>query len=273
MIRISSYNLVLLEKKIALFSNGHFLRGIIAAALRGGSYRRHYEYPWISNNLAIKATDKILDIGCGNNALSLFLASNGVKITAVDIVEEKAKKYIIIAEKMGLKKAMINGSLRIDSLDARKLPYSSEYFDKVLAISCLEHFRGDGDTQCIKEMSRVLKPGGCIGITVPFSVKFYKEESNYYVPYYEKRYDLATLNKRLILPSGLDLVKIAYAAEKRFKFHRFFYTKGKGFQYALGNFMPLFSKIFYGNTIHAEEADIACIILRKGIVANKARAS
>jgi len=273
MIRISSYDLILLEKKIALFSNGHFLRGIIAAALRGGSYRRHYEYPWISNNLGIKATDKILDIGCGNNALALFLASKGVKITAVDIKEDKVKKYILIAKKMGLKKAMIDGSLRIDGLDARKLPYSTDYFDRVLAISSLEHFRGDGDTQCIKEMSRVLKPGGCIGITVPFSVQFHEEESTYYVPYYEKRYDLAMLNKRLILPSGIDLVKIAYAGEKIFKFHRFFYSKGKRFQYALGNFIPLFSKIFYGNAKHAEEADIACIILRKGIVVNKARAS
>lgn len=45
--------------------------------------------------------------------------------------------------------------------DARNLHlYSDNYFDRVSAISTLEHIPNDGDSIAIKEMSRVLKPGG-----------------------------------------------------------------------------------------------------------------
>jgi len=263
MIKASIFDLILFEKKKAFYSNKHFLKGLIAAILRGVGYRKNFEYPWVLNNLQIKEKDKILDIGCGNSPLSLFLASKGVEITAVDIREDVIEKYINIAQSIGLKKAMMKGTLTIKALDARKLPYPDEYFDKIYAISSLEHFREKGDIECIKEMSRVLKPAGYIGITVPFSKRFFEKESTYYVPYYEKRYDFAMLNERIIIPSALDVVKIDYANEKIFKFHRFFYTKGKWFRYSLGNFIPFFSKIFYGNIKLNEDADIACIILRK----------
>lgn len=70
--------------------------------------------------------------------------------------------------------------------DIRKLPISDGTFDKVIAVSVIEHIGlkspqvlkdkipyvgGDGDLEAVRELARVLKSGGELIMTLPFGMK------------------------------------------------------------------------------------------------------
>lgn len=71
--------------------------------------------------------------------------------------------------------------MRLSRADVRAMPYPDGYFDLILCISAIEHVgldnsrygledgsAGGGDVAALREMRRVLAPGGRILITVPF---------------------------------------------------------------------------------------------------------
>lgn len=110
--------------------------------------------------LNAQPTDTILDIGSGDGIWTNQLArSSRAAITALDIsqvdmlVAKKRAKYMGITNV-----TYVRG-------DATHLPFKSNTFDRVLSISTLEHT--DDDVAILKEMLRVLKPGGTCVISIP----------------------------------------------------------------------------------------------------------
>ena len=53
---------------------------------------------------------------------------------------------------------------RFEIADAERLPYPEGFFDKIVCSSSMEHF--SDDSQALREMTRVLKPGGRVVLTV-----------------------------------------------------------------------------------------------------------
>jgi hypothetical protein len=95
----------------------------------------------------------------------------------------------------------------------------------------LEHIPDDGDSTAMREIARVLKPGGLVALTVPFAATGYCEEfvdgpvyerNELEKPtFYQRRHDLDSLRKRLIEPSGLELVQMTFFGEPRIPFERY----------------------------------------------------
>lgn len=172
--------------------------------LGGIDYFRCLEYPLVFNNLKLSYGHILLDIGSGNSIFPLFVASKGVQVLATDIdncvvkLKEDAAKLRIFNFNAGV-------------MDVRSL-LTDNQFDRVTAVSTLEHIPSDGDTKAIKEMSRVLKPSGYIVITVPYGS--YEEERQKDVNYFQRVYNYKSLYKRLILPSKLKVEKLEYFGEK-----------------------------------------------------------
>lgn len=83
--------------------------------------------------------EKVLEIGCGSGELSKYLKN----YTGIDI-SPKSSKFIIG--------------------DAQKLPIKNDKFDLILLLDLLEH---TNDKLVMEEVYRVLKPEGCVIITVP----------------------------------------------------------------------------------------------------------
>jgi len=95
---------------------------------------------------------KVLEIGSGGGAHSALFKKYGAHVTAVDIIKERvlstAKKLALVAEGKGL-------ALQAD---AENLPFADELFDIVYSNGVLHH--SENTEACIKEVLRVLKPGG-----------------------------------------------------------------------------------------------------------------
>ena len=95
---------------------------------------------------------RILDAGCGTGINLKYLQILG-DVYGLDI----SKDALIFSRNRGLP-SLICGS-------ADKLPFKNELFDLVLALDVIEHI--DEDLSAVRELNRVLKPGGRLILTVP----------------------------------------------------------------------------------------------------------
>lgn len=106
----------------------------------------------------------LLDGGCGTGLFTKKAIEKGAIVTSLDI----APKLVELTIKKNPTAKGIEGSLL-------KLPFTDDFFDYVISSDVIEHT--PDPLAAVKELIRVLKPGGKICITVPnrsfwyFSVK------------------------------------------------------------------------------------------------------
>ncbi len=118
------------------------------------------------DRLGVKPGDYLLDMGCGAGRHAYEAARRGAVVVALDAddVEVKTTAGLLLAMQE-------NGDIPSPGIgttsvgNALKLPFADGSFDRVIASEILEHI--PPDTLAIAELSRVLKPGGTIAITVP----------------------------------------------------------------------------------------------------------
>lgn len=127
---------------------------------------RKYEWPEFELlKPYIKKGDRILDIGCGNARLYKYLCaeSNSAHYTGVDI----SANLIKIAKK--IKCAESNSAHKVEFGVVEKvweMPFENEEFDVIVGIAFLHHIPGEElRLKVLKEMYRVLKPGGILFMT------------------------------------------------------------------------------------------------------------
>jgi len=104
--------------------------------------------------LDINPNERICDIACGCGEHSIKMAKKGCNVYGIDMDGKAIKIANILSEN---KCDFIVG-------DAEKLPFKSGIFDKVVSVCALEHFRND--EKAIQEMSRIVKLGGVLVLTV-----------------------------------------------------------------------------------------------------------
>lgn len=123
-----------------------------------------------------------LDVG-SPKLLGLFLASRqNTLVTATDLLTEYLTEWKILGSLLGDQKAR----LAFGSADARSLSHPSDCFDAVYSLSVIEHIPHQGDRLALKELVRVVKPGGLVLLTVPFGPLFKEHYGHFGV--YERKY-------------------------------------------------------------------------------------
>ena len=187
------------------------------------NYWRALEYRLVYDEGDFREGETVLDIG-SPKLLSLFLAERtGARVFSTDIEDYFLREYGMIRDL----RAIPEDRLQIQVEDGRSLTFPDRTFDKVYSLSVVEHIPGDGDGTCLKEVARVLSPGGRCVLTVPFAPSSrteYRDDRFYWSRssvtngngrvFYQRRYSEEDLYRRLIEPSGLSLKKLAYFGEK-----------------------------------------------------------
>jgi len=116
--------------------------------------------------LKAESEDFVLDLGCANGRDLIELSGRGVNnFLGVDISPE------MIAE---AKREFVLRSIdtnKVEVGDAVKLDFGDNVFDKLIASEVIEHIPNVSDA--IKEMNRVLKPGGKLVISTPNKKSWY----------------------------------------------------------------------------------------------------
>ena len=97
--------------------------------------------------------DRILDLGTGAGASAERLGHAGLNVTAVDFLPHGLARL----RSAGAKVALVQSS-------AEALSLSANTFDAVLLLDVIEHL---DDRAVLREVYRILRPGGTVFITVP----------------------------------------------------------------------------------------------------------
>jgi len=98
-------------------------------------------------------TAAILDFGCGTGNISRLLSNNGYSAVGVDISLELLKHTCYLNRNSGL----------FVQYDGEHLPFPSNSFNACVTHEVLIHLTDDDLlSQCLKEINRVIKPGGLL---------------------------------------------------------------------------------------------------------------
>lgn len=112
---------------------------------------------WMRAQLRQLAGDAtILEVGCGDGSFTRNLAEHSSRVTAVDISASQIERN-----------ARAHPEIRFVQHDvAQPFPFENEAFDVIWCSEVLEHLFDPGFA--VREMQRVLAPGGRLLVTVPF---------------------------------------------------------------------------------------------------------
>lgn len=125
--------------------------------MAGRSFESHGHF--FSNHL--KPGDSVLDCGCGPGTITMGLAERVFpgQVIGVDVREMQVASAQTTARQSGIR----NASFQV--ADCHSLPFADNSFDRVFSNALVEHL--PNPVQMLKELHRVLKPGGLAGICAP----------------------------------------------------------------------------------------------------------
>jgi len=104
----------------------------------------------------IKKGQKVLDLGFGTGALTLRAAQKGAKVKGIDINPQMLE----IAQKQAIKKNLIQNIELCEMGVAELGSEESESYDVVISGLCFSELSEDELIYTLKEVKRILKPGG-----------------------------------------------------------------------------------------------------------------
>src|SRR5687767_13741837 len=119
---------------------------------------------------AVQPGMKVLDVGCGRGEILRHCARLGADAYDIDYapVAIDMSARIVAAERDAQQAP--HGKIGVAQSDAKRLPFPSAYFDRVLMFDVVEHLFPWELDQSLAEIRRVLKPGGAFIVHTTLNV-------------------------------------------------------------------------------------------------------
>jgi len=118
------------------------------------------------DRLGARSGELVLDMGAGAGRHAFESLRRGTRIIALDYSHEELTSVRDLFWAMGEEGEMGKGGAALAVRgDALRLPFADDTFDRIICAEVLEHIADDAGA--IRELTRVLKPGGTIAVTVP----------------------------------------------------------------------------------------------------------
>jgi SAM-dependent methyltransferase len=222
------------------------------------SYTRFPEYYFferaIRDYLSTVAVDreiKILDVG-SPKMFGLYLAFTiSAEVTLSDISELNVDEYRSMWRNM---ESQAKGKALFSLQDARSLQFEEGEFDLVYAMSVIEHVDGEGgDSLAMRELIRVLRPGGLLIVSVPFGTVYIEQKiiglagavrrtNDDKAHFFQRIYDRSAFEHRILARAvNLEQTNFTTIWRKHQWAHRSFGALGGNARGALGFFNPFLS--------------------------------
>jgi SAM-dependent methyltransferase len=161
--------------------------------------------------LDIRATDRVIDLGCGTGRHVLELAKSPGNILGADLSRHDIRIGRFLLEIMR-REGDVRARVHWLQTAGERLPFVDGAFDRVVCTETLEHV--DDDAVLARELVRVLKPGGILAVSVPdeYSEKvFWKLSESYrtHVGGHVRIYNRGDI-VRLLRNAGLEPYAVRY---------------------------------------------------------------
>lgn len=238
-----------------------------------------YEYYKVSEmNYVISRLKQIpgklvLDLGSGRSAIPTYIAMHDKCVITAELDHDA------LQTQHDLSNQQPSLYLKVTEANFLQLPFRDDTFDAITIISTIEHVPYDGDIETVKELRRVLKPGGSLLITIPVSHIANEQNTTHSIGHvyqecsgqggFLRLYNPEWIQNRLINPSRLSLQELVYYGEtSRWGWLGFGrnYIDHKDTIHPSSFAAPLnllFTKEIAENNLHNAHWAVACIHLKK----------
>ena len=152
--------------------------------------RRTVYFGLLRHYLGQERPRRVLDLGCGMGGFLEGLAELGTEIYPSDVSLESLGR----CRERGFERAVLGSGY--------SLPYADASFDLVCMFDAIEHI--PDDHRVMREVARVLRPGGSIFVSVPAYPFLYANNDR--VAQHERRYTRSAL-RRVFEGAGLTVVR------------------------------------------------------------------
>lgn len=186
------------------------------------SYWRAAEFAYVWRQLTQSGGARVLDVGSPKDLAAMLARHRGYEVVATDILPEAVALSQRYASAQGLD-GQGPGRVHSEVQDGRALTYADGSFDAAYSVSVLEHIPDDGDSLAIRELIRVVRPGGVVVVTVPFDRRYretfvegpvYERKPAGSEPiFFERHYDRNALAKRLLASEAAEPVECSFWGE------------------------------------------------------------
>jgi SAM-dependent methyltransferase len=139
------------------------------------SQTRIYEYPWCFKAASLEAGMRVVELGAGASGFQFVLAEYGIDVTSVDPLLNPSDKvdWLFSKDDFNHLNKAFGGKVKFvqDFLQNAKL--ESDYYDRIFSVSVIEHIPSAEITSLVKEIARILKPGGLFVTTIDMFLDCY----------------------------------------------------------------------------------------------------
>ena len=171
-------------------------------AFQSNSGTRTFEYPWAFHATTLSAGMRAVEIGGGASGFQFILAERGLDVESVDPVVNpgKAVDWVFSWDDFERLNRAFGGRVKLIRDYIERAHLQSDAYERVFAISVIEHIPEAGVYSIMREVRRILKPGGYFIATIDLFLDCY--------PFTDRRASQFGQNisvRNLVKESGLEL--------------------------------------------------------------------